>query len=202
MEWGTIWVIMHIIAIVLAMSAVTISDIAVTLALTDSKHGPPSYKILRICSLGIWIGLLLMVPSGIGLFLDRPGEFMQSGKFLAKMVIVLTLVINGVFLHRTVLPKILGLDHQDWLWRNEKFSRVMNLAIPAGVVSLVSWWGALLLGAAGRQPWTLTQVLSIYFGIIVLGITIGFLVVDVTIAKKSHVFVWQGKLRHRLHLSP
>ena len=95
---------------------------------------------------------------------------MQSGKFLAKMVIVLTLVINGVFLHRTVLPKILGLHHQDWLWRNEKFSRVMNLSIPAGVVSFVSWWGTLLLGAAGRQPWTLTQVLSIYFGIIVLGI--------------------------------
>ncbi len=67
--------------------------------------------------------------------------------------------------------------------RSERFSQAMRTAIPGGVISIVSWYGALILGAVGPQDWSMGQILSVYFYIMSLGIIAGFLLRDMFLSK-------------------
>ena len=94
------------------------------------------------------------------------------------MVMVTVLIASGLYLSGPVTKKLLALSQQDWGERSEGFCQAMKVAIPGGVISIASWFGALILGAVGPQDWSMGQILSVYFYIILVGVMAGFLARD------------------------
>jgi hypothetical protein len=178
MDWKTLALQVHLGSAVLAIIFVAITHTYVHRAFWHPERAPLSSRVLHGLSVAIWLGLLLMSISGAFVFAEKLDELVRSEKFLAKMTIVLVLIVNGIFLNLVITPRVLALSRTDWFYRNFRFRKVMRLAVPSVVTSLVSWCGALLLGASQYQDWAYFQIIGAYLVFIVLGILAGFLMMD------------------------
>jgi hypothetical protein len=114
----------HLIGLSIGLGAATIADLSLIRSL---RHGrAASSEFLRISSYCVWIGLALLTVSGVNLFALSPSTYLASSGFVAKMVIVGVLLLNGFFLQR-----------QGTEWAMNKNLLVM------GAVSVTSWYGSL-----------------------------------------------------------
>jgi len=51
------------------------------------------------------IGLALLVLSGLGLYLENPGQYNQSAAFLIKTILVIVLIANHIFVNAYIRPR-------------------------------------------------------------------------------------------------
>jgi len=109
----------------IGLGGATIGDLAVLSALRD--HRPIPDALLRLVSYCIWGGLAILFVSGLDLFVIQPSLYLSSTGFIAKMLMVAALVINGLILHRRT--KSVHFDPRFLL---------------LGAVSVVSWYGSLV----------------------------------------------------------
>lgn len=111
------------------------------------------------------LGLLLLWVSGIGFLLlyyvSEPGKLMNP-KIWAKITIVAILSINGLAIHRLVLPFLrlrIGTQLMAGLRRRTKLALV-----GCGVVSSVSWSVPVVLGATPQLNFSVScaAILAVY----------------------------------------
>ncbi len=178
MDSHTSFIIIHLIGLAFGVGGVTSSHFYLHHVMEEPAAAQIYAKILPKISLPIWFGVYLLGISGLGLFLEQPEVYANSGKFLAQMVMVAVLLASGLYLSGPVTKKVSALSQRDWGERSERFYQAMKIAIPGGVVSMASWLGALILGAVGPQDWSMGQILSVYFYMILVGVMAGFLVRD------------------------
>lgn len=183
MDTHAAFIIIHLIGMAFGVGGVTISHFFLHHVIREPATAQVYARMLPKFSLLIWFGVYLLGMSGVGIFLEQPEVYAGSGKFLAKMVMVAVLLASGLYLSGPVTNRVLSLSQRDWSERGERFSRAMRTAIPGGVISLVSWYGALILGAVGPRDWSMGQILSVYFYIIITGIMAGFLAQDMLLSK-------------------
>ena len=178
MDSHTSFIIIHLIGLAFGAGGVTSSHFYLHHIMEEPAAAQIYARMLPKFSLLIWFGVYLLGTSGLALFLEQPHFYASSGKFMAKMVMVTALIASGLYLSGPVTKRVLALSQRDWSERNERFCQAMKIAIPGGVISIASWLGALILGAAGPQYWSMGQILSVYFYIISAGVMAGFLVRD------------------------
>jgi len=98
------------------------------------------------------VGLLLLAFSGTAMFAMQPATYLHSSGFLAKMVVVAALAVNGVFLGRR-LPTM----HVD------------SATLMMGAVSIVSWYASLAIAMYKKQvSLSVPEYLGIYAAAVVL----------------------------------
>jgi hypothetical protein len=94
---------------------------------------------------------------------------------MTKMFIFLVITINGLLLNTFVSPKLTEIDFKN-------YNKQSFIAFCMGIVSLVSWFLAFLLGRLKFIPLTFLEGIIFYFIIILISITIG-------------IFIFKSKLK-------
>src|SRR3989338_5578424 len=127
MPWDIIIRISHVIGTVLGVGGATMSQIFIFKALSDGKVSKTEDQWLKITYTVLRIGLVVLVISGFAFLLHSRlegfEERLYSARTWSKIIMTLIILINAVLLQVRRIPFWLGSS-----------------------VSLVSWYGALVLG--------------------------------------------------------
>lgn len=157
----TLWTILHLFGVVLGAGGAYLGD---TLFFFSTRNGVLSaveLSFLKRMGSFVWVGLALLLVSGIGLFLLDPERYLASSKFLSKMVIVAVIAANGVIFHTVhfkVLKSLIGVPFRS----SKEFRRKGLFMLMSGAVSVVSWTSALVLGSLRSLPFTVGEILGVY----------------------------------------
>jgi uncharacterized membrane protein len=166
---GIIYV--HLIACCVAIGLVLTSDLAMVKQLfngdlndgLDDQHLTKLQNTVAVALAALWI-------SGVAVVLldssTKGWQYFANPKLQAKIAIVVLLTINGIVLHRRVLP---------WIRKSGSLLRLSYsqsmLATLAGAISGVSWFYAALLGVGRPLSWkySLPELMAAYPVLIAAG---------------------------------
>lgn len=183
-EYKNYIVLMHLIGFALGVGGATISDILFLRFLKDFKISNEEHEILKLMSQIVWVGLLLIVISGIGLYLPETARLLESGKFLIKMIVVLIIIINGALLNLLITPKLITMSFKTDGINIKNASKMRHLAFALGAVSFVSWYTAFILGFAKNVPFSFLELLSMYVGALIIGVIVSQ-ILEYSLCRKS-----------------
>ena len=169
-EYKSYVTLLHLVGFALGVGGATISDVLFMKFLKDFKITLEEKEILQIMSQIIWFGLLLIVISGVGLFLPEMERLLESSKFLIKMVVIGVIILNGLILNFIISPKMMTIAWRPEAMNVKKAVTLSHFAFATGAVSFISWYSALFLGFSESLPYTFKQLLLIYIGILIIGI--------------------------------
>ena len=137
------------------------SDIMFFSTIKDEKVSKTEMRFLRIGSAFVWLGIIVLVVSGLGLFMTNSEGYLASSKFLAKVSIVSIIILNGIFFHISHLPRIKRhVDHH--FPSSDEFMRHRPLLLSSGAVSFVSWTSAIILGGLKSVPYSYRAIMLGY----------------------------------------
>jgi len=154
MEWidaKTIYTIAHIFGAILGAGGAYVSDAMFFSSVKDKIISKKELHFMKIGSSFAWAGLFILIVSGALLFMTDPAGYMESSKFLIKMLIVLVIVLNGIYFHAGHLPMLHR--HADSHYpSSSEFIRKKKLLIISGVISITSWTFTIILGGLRMIP--------------------------------------------------
>jgi len=164
MDWidtKTIYVLMHLFGVTLGAGGSFMSDVLFVTTTKDKVLDKSELEILKKGSLVVWAGLLVLIISGALLFSLDPETYLNSSKFILKMIIVGIITVNGAVFHFVHTPRLEKLvdKHLATDPDFEKYSRGMYWS---GAVSIVSWVCALVLGGLRMIPVSVGVGLILY----------------------------------------
>lgn len=105
------------------------------------------------------------------IFLTVSERYLDTPKFLAKMMIVGVLTVNGCLLHWKVVP-IVERHIPSYLPHKSECMCASRLMFACGAISIVSWTFALALGSMRDYRGDLVVILTLYFCTLCGGILI------------------------------
>lgn len=171
-EFRSLFVILHLFAVALGLGGAVISDIFFFRFLKDLRISRDEKDILHTFSQIIWIGIGLFLLSGFALFAPFAEAYQLSPKFLAKMIVVAIIIVNGSVLTFFISPKLEKISfHEEEVDFPGELRILRKVAFALGAVSATSWMTALILGALQSVPFSFIQVLFLYGTAIILAIT-------------------------------
>lgn len=166
--------IAHVFFMALGLGVATITDLSFFKFLKDLRISKEEADTLSLYSQVIWFALAFVVVTGVALFIPDSDRLLLSSKFIAKMIIVSIIILNGVVLNLFVAPKMIHItfaekhDH-----KKGELHKIRRVAFMAGPISIISWYSAFLLGSFRSLPMTSWQILAVYGAVIVVGIFSG-----------------------------
>lgn len=137
------WVVLHNVGFILGVGAATITDIFFFRFLKDRVISQEEKETMDTLTSIIWVGLGVLLISGVALYLGDIGRLSISSKFLLKVVVVGVIVVNGILLNMLVAPYLRRLSFEGTV----PASRFRRAAFALGGISIVSWYVAFLLGS-------------------------------------------------------
>lgn len=156
MDIYTIIVAGHVIGTILGAGGATIAEVQITKALADRKVTSDEKALMHANYTLIRVGMAIILLSVVGMFwyhLNQGNQFiLTSEKLWIKDLMFVAIIVNAVALTKRWVPLWLGAS-----------------------ISLTSWWGATLLGLAGRLPFSFETYLA------------GYLVAILFVAGVSHL---------------
>ncbi|MDP2650898.1 MAG: hypothetical protein Q8P04_02280 [bacterium] len=167
MELSNLYTIFHLLGVAFGVGGALASDSMFLKSLKDLKISKTEMGFLQIGSAMVWIGLIILIISGYLLFSLDPDRYLNSAKFLAKMTIVAIILLNGLFLHINLIPR-LRRHIEGHLPSSDEFMRKRPLLFTSGAISLVSWLSALTLGALHKVPWSYVEIMGVYLLILLV----------------------------------
>lgn len=159
----------HILGLVLGLGGTLILDILIFHFLWNFKIHKAEAVIMHLISQVVIIGLILLLTTGVAIYLTDQQQYLYSGRFLMKMTAVLVLTVNGIILNFYVMPKIEKLS----LLKEEQKKRqpLKRTAFAVGAVSVISWFAAfffaMIKGLETFSYWTLCLP---YVAILIVGV--------------------------------
>lgn len=166
MELYTIAIVLHVLGAVIGVGAVTINDLQYFRAIGDKELGVAFQKSSQFYGNLIKTGLGLLVISGLYFMFSKP-VLWSSEKILTKLALVGVLVINGFIINFIFEPKFTKLKPEDWSEKSPELKKIVFARLPFDIISIVSWYAVLFMGAVGRQPWKATQIIISYILLLV-----------------------------------
>jgi len=167
----SVLLLVHLFGIILGAGGAFVSDGIFFTALKDRIISGDELRIFRSASHFIWIGIILLVISGTGLFLQDIERLSTSAKFISKMTVVLVIVANGVIFHLVHMSFIHGhLGKTLATKRKPAKAFLIPFVLASGVVSMVSWTATIILGSLRSIPISYVGFLAVYSGAIAIGI--------------------------------
>jgi len=176
---------LHLVGIVLGLGGATLTDLFFFKFLKDFKVEAQEAEILNTFSQVIWIGIAILIITGLGLYLPQRDILNHSNPFMLKMTIVSVIFINGILLNTFIAPRT----------KNFSFVKILETdiitpvhirqaAFALGAVSVSSWYTTLFLATmkkylVGFEYWLL---LALYL-IIVLCAVIGSQILEKLMAR-------------------
>ncbi len=166
----TLFLIVHLFGIALGAGGAFISDLLFFKSIRDKKITKTEMGFLILGSHCVTVGLCILVISGAGLFSLDPAKYLASSKFLAKMTVVAILALNGIIFHMVHIPRLKRLAAGKI--SATIFKRYRWQILASGVISLVSWATAIVLGAFKTIPWEYELIISLYVAVLFFGLLV------------------------------
>lgn len=167
-------VVVHLIGLGFGFGGALASDFMFVHALRDWKIDKTEFGFLKLASRMVWIGVVVLFLSGLIMFLAAPAAYLASGKFMAKMTVVVILVINGFIFHYQHIP-LLGNTSGQHLPTSREFIAKSRSLFVSGAISMVSWFTALVLGALRGVPYSYVTIMLIYLAVLAFAIVTALL---------------------------
>ncbi len=168
-QYKKVFVIAHVFSVIFGMGAALVSDVLFNTFIKDKKINITENKVLSTLSQIVWISLIFIVLSGVGLFFSAPEIYATSSKFLTKVTVILVIVLNGALFHFIVHPALPKMtftsDNPD-----NKYVRVRRWSFAFGAVSIISWLLAFILGSVSAIPVAYKEAMILYAAILFVGI--------------------------------
>ena len=154
------------------------SDALFFRSIKNRRISSDEYDLLHEAGKVIWGGLALAVVSGIGLVVL---EYLAAsrvarlglGFFQLKVLLVAVIIVNGVVFHTRVLPFVK--KHIDTDMRERAFVQKYWLFALTGSISIVSWWGVVLLALINPQL-PFAYLLNMYLVAVVFAALLSFVI--------------------------
>ena len=160
--------IVHVLGVIIGMGSALASDTLFSFFAKDKKLNKTEISTLSILAKIVSYSLVIIVISGIFIFLSDVEKYMSSIKFMAKMSVLAVLLINGYILNKYIWPHLITINF--FTARNERGMR--KLAFACGAISVVSWMSVFVLGMLDSISLGYGMIMSIYFLIILFGISV------------------------------
>ncbi len=157
--------VFHFVGLTLGLGAATLLDLMIIRFFLGRPMTEQSVEVFEFLSSLVSVGLKLLWVTGFGFlfyyWLHEPVK-LGNEKVWAKMVIVGILTINGIFIHKTVLPFMsgqIGLTMLQGVSLRKKFWFVTT-----GMISFVSWYGPLVIANVPQLNFQvpMVQILIVY----------------------------------------
>lgn len=162
-SYQTLFLILHLLSFAVGVGAATLMDITFArylLSLEGENWYPGLY---RSAGRLIWIALIFIVLSGLGLFLADVPRLLASSKFFAKMLVVSVIIINGLIFNSLFAPRLALMFGEENSEKRSLHNRSLRRSIFAsGAVSLTSWYIAVILGGLSTVTLSLMTLLGLY----------------------------------------
>ncbi len=165
-------VILHALAAAVGVGTATVTDIFFFRFLRDYRISKGEHELMKTLSNIIWFALGVIVVTGIGLFIPRSEELLQSSKFLIKMVAVGVVIVNGVFLNLLVSPRLMEIsfgESHDHKTGELHYFRKLSFAL--GAISITTWYTIFILGSLKSIPIDFGSALALYLLLLAGAIT-------------------------------
>jgi len=143
---------LHLIGLIFGLGGVTATDMLSAYGLHfNPKVLPKVVGMFSTISVMIWIGLFLIIGSGIVLWaISMPdevyGEKVSSWPYYLKLALTGLATLNGLFLNIIVTPaweKAVALED---FRTTKEYKKAFKLGFVSGGLSFVCWWAAFFLG--------------------------------------------------------
>jgi len=168
-------VILHVFSMGVALGVTTVADFLFFRFLRDLKISQQESEILNTLSMIIWTVLVLIILSGLGLYLPNAESLNGSSKFMVKLTVVGIIILNGIMLNFLIGPNLTKIFGEE-----VNFSKsprwVRRLAFAGGAISMTSWYSAFILGSLRKQPYSYWEILGVYLVLVAGAITMSQLV--------------------------
>jgi hypothetical protein len=133
----------HLLGLVLGLGGTLIVDIMFTHFLRKYDITAGDSVILHLIGQMIILGLILLLLSGLALFIPGQDLYLDSSRFLMKMTVVFFVIMNGIALNFYVTPKMKKISlKEEEQGRYETFKKI---SFALGGISILSWLSAFLL---------------------------------------------------------
>lgn len=143
MDIYTLIVAGHVIGTILGTGGATIAEFQINQAIRDKKMTPEERALMHVDYRIIRVGMAILLMSVIAMFwyhLSAGNQFiLTSEKLWIKDLMFFMIFLNAIALQKHWVPLWLGAS-----------------------ISFTSWWGATLLGLAGRLPYNFFTYLVFY----------------------------------------
>lgn len=143
MDIYTLIVAGHVIGTILGVGGATIAEVQASLAYRNGKASEEARSLLHANYFVIRVGMGIILLSVLGMFWYQLNAgntwILTSEKLWIKDLMFVAIFVNAVLLTKHLIPFWLGTS-----------------------ISLTSWWGATLLGLAGRLPYGFVTYLVWY----------------------------------------
>lgn len=157
--------LLHVLSVIAGMGSALTADILFNFFAKDKYLNQKEIKTSSLLSRIVWISLFCIILSGIALFLSDIAKYSESTKFLAKMSIVGILTFNGFILSKFVWSSVIS---KGFLVLR-KYRGVRKVSFVCGMISVVSWIFACVLGILDKVGFSYLQIMSVYGFIIFCG---------------------------------
>ena len=168
------YIILHLFGVTVGAGGAFMSDLIFLSSIKDQNISPTEQRFMDIGSKMVWVGLVILVLSGILLMSLDVAGYLASSKFQAKMTIVGIIILNGIVFHFLHIPRIKRHVGED-LSSSDEFHRKAFLLFVSGVVSVISWIFALVLGSLQSIPISYLPTMMVYGIVVVSGVLLGWI---------------------------
>jgi len=186
LQYKTVIVIAHALAAALGVGTVLVTDVFFMKFLQDYKISHSESEILDTLSQIVWFALAMLILTGVALFLPASAELLAKTKFVAKVVIVGVIAVNGVLLNLLVAPKLVKISfREESVDHPGELHHLRKLAFAFGGVSIISWMMTFILGSIRSIPLSVGGILGIYLGLVFM-VVLGSQYFDHRFIQKRH----------------
>lgn len=157
----TVYTIIHVFGAIIGAGGAFVSDGMFFDTVKDGRVAKRELEFMKLGGKFVWTGLFVLLVSGILLVSTDPARYLASDKFIAKVIIVAIIAVNGVVFHTIHIPHIrnhLGIK----LKESETFLKKSSFIMMSGALSFVSWVFTVILGSLRHVPYRYTVILSVY----------------------------------------
>ena len=171
--------IFHFIGLSMGLGAATLLDLMIIRFFLGQEMTQQKFEMFRFLADLVNVGLKMLWVTGLSFlvfyWMIEPVK-LGNEKVWAKMVIVAILTINGVFIHRTIIPFMHGQIGRTML-DGVPFRKKITF-VTMGMISFVSWYGPVIIANLPQLNFQvpMMQILIAYAAVLLCVMTIAHLV--------------------------
>lgn len=164
--------VVHVLAVIVAVGAVTVTDYLHLVGLRRKRLERQLKNIYPKLSNLINSALILIFISGGYLVYLNP-VLWESPLFLTKLALVFIVSINGLILQRVISP---NLDLCVMEGRKYCSPSVLYTSAISGSISIVTWYSIVILALTKSMGYTVSQFLISYLIVLVIAILLAIFI--------------------------
>jgi len=177
----------HIIGVAIGVGGATVSDVLFFRALKDKRISVDELGLLHTLGMMVWVGLIVLIASGLGFVtlqyvMSGTSSYIVSAWFQAKMTIIAILFTNAFVMHLYVFPFMKG--NLGATLTHKKVAPHFALLAGTGVVSITSWYSALVLGVTRGLDFSYGLIINLYLVILVFGVMVAYTLLAIAVFGK------------------